>query len=248
MAYTIFFTYGFETDSYNPIPQFGSYGYSDFIYCNYIQKIETDSVANKNLNFFFNPNDFPFLAGEAISGSTGWTAKKIYALVQYVNNDDFLTEDIKPSSDKWRKYDVTDQINGYIINQTLSINNLILTTFIINLNIFDSKPIYDLSYLNYPTDQPIDNNKLCFGEEQIFFGNVNADISAIAYTSDIVITLPLNKFNSTTNKTWDNVSPVLISEVGIYDDLGNLVAIGKFNTPISKDNTISRTIVFGLDF
>jgi len=201
------------------------------------------------LNFYFKSNDFPFLAGQNISGGTGWTVKKIYALIQYVNNDDFdNSNDIKPSPDKWKKYNVTNQINGYVTNQTLSKDDITLVTFNINFNIYDSMPIYDLSYINYPTNQPIDNNKLCFGEEQIFFGNVKTDISATAYTSDIIITLPLNKFNSTTNKTWDNVSPVLISEVGIYDDLGNLVAIGKFNTPISKDNTISRTIVFGLDF
>jgi len=44
------------------------------------------------------------------------------------------------------------------------------------------------------------------------------------------------------------VSSVAISEVGIYDENKNLVAVGKLNNPIIKDSTISRTISFAIDF
>jgi hypothetical protein len=105
---------------------------------------------------------------------------------------------------------------------------------------------YDLSYLNYPTELQTDN--LAWGEEAFFFGNVKTDIRATAYVTDISIVLPLNEFNSSTNPTWDGESAVSISEVGIYDEGGNLVAIGKLNNPITKDSTISRTILFAMDF
>ena len=75
-----------------------------------------------------------------------------------------------------------------------------------------------------------------------------ATLKATAYTTDIPIVMPLNQFNSTTNPTWDGSVPVSVSEVGIYDSVGNLVAIGKLNNPISKDSTIARTIVFAMDF
>jgi len=58
----------------------------------------------------------------------------------------------------------------------------------------------------------------------------------------------LNQFNSTTNLTWDGVSKVAISEIGIYDADKNLVAVGKLNDPIDKDSSIARTILFAIDF
>jgi hypothetical protein len=65
---------------------------------------------------------------------------------------------------------------------------------------------------------------------------------------DIGIDLPLDEFNSSTNLSWDGGETVFISEVGIYDSNRNLVAIGKLNDPVPKDSTISRTIVFAVDF
>jgi hypothetical protein len=62
------------------------------------------------------------------------------------------------------------------------------------------------------------------------------------------INLALNEFNSSNNLTWDGTSSVYISEVGLYDENKNLVAIGKLNNPIQKDSTISKTILFALDF
>ena len=58
----------------------------------------------------------------------------------------------------------------------------------------------------------------------------------------------LGQFNSTTNPTWDSVSSVYATEVGIYDSNGNLVAIGKFNDPVEKNSNIARTIEFAIDF
>lgn len=249
-GFTIFFTYGFETDDYESTPQYGDLGYSNAIHCNYIQKLTTDNISNKSINFYFkSATNFPFLAGQNLLNGKGWSAKRIYGIIQYVNNNIFSNvNDIKPFSDQWRKFDVTSQINGYVTNQTLSPSDLELVTFNISLGDYNTAPIYDLSYLNYPISLPIDANKLSFGEEQVFFGNVSTEIEAIAYSSDIAISLPLNQFNSTTNLTWDQISSVQISEIGIYDNFGNLVAIGKLNNPISKNNSIARTIVLGLDF
>ena len=59
--------------------------------------------------------------------------------------------------------------------------------------------------------------------------------------------LPQNEFNSSTNSTW-NGEPVYATEIGLYDDKYNLVAIGKFNDPMQKDANISRTVLFAMDF
>ena len=87
-----------------------------------------------------------------------------------------------------------------------------------------------------------------FGDEEFFFGNVESDIEAVVLTTDIPIYLPPDEFNTSTNKTWEENLDVYVSEVGIYDEEDNLVAIGKLNDPIRKAQGISRTIIFGFDF
>ena len=39
-----------------------------------------------------------------------------------------------------------------------------------------------------------------------------------------------------------------ISGISVNDADNNLVAIGKFNNPVAKDDSIARTIVFDIDF
>jgi hypothetical protein len=120
--------------------------------------------------------------------------------------------------------------------------------FKIPLSGYDTYDPYNLGdYITYPTKQSPSDSHLSFGDETFFLGNVTTQIKANAYTTDIPVQLDLNEFNSSTNETWDN-DQVIISEIGIYDDDGDLVAMGKLNNPIPKDSTISRTIVFDIDF
>jgi hypothetical protein len=79
-------------------------------------------------------------------------------------------------------------------------------------------------------------------------GNVYTEIHADVYTTNLSLVLNLNEFNSSTNNTWNGISRVAISEIGIYDANKNLVAIGKLNDPLEKDDTIGRTIAFAIDF
>lgn len=229
--------------------------YSQAIHCNYIKKIDlgiSDPYVQEISLNFLDPNDFKFLANE-VDGTnglgTGFTAHKIYALVQIVSNAPFNTlADVKPDSDKWKLVDITSQVIGATPTY-LTAAHLTTVVFKIQLLLYNNSSVflpYDLSYLNYPSSSEID--KLAFGEATYFFGNVRTKIKADVYTTDISINLPLNEFNSTTNKTWDGYETVYISEVGIYDSNKNLVAIGKLNNPVAKDSTIARTIVFALDF
>lgn len=242
-GYTAFITYALISMS----------GYSQAIHCNYIKSIQLP-VTNpylEQINIdFANIDDFQFLNNK-ITGTTGFTAEKIWILVQLVNNSGFATiKDIKPNAAQWKIYDVTNQISGYTSGQALTKSNLFDTIFKVSLYNYEklsgSTNIYNLDYLNYPV--PVETDKLCFGDEVYFFGNVETDIKADVYTSDLSINLALNEFNSSTNPTWDGVSSVAISEVAIYDENKNLVAIGKLNNPIIKDSTISRTISFAIDF
>lgn len=256
---TVFLTYMFATSQVSgstaslPYQQNKTYGYGSAIHCNYIQKVETDSIVNKTINFIVPDGSlFPFLkdAFEIQPGFNGfgWNANKLYALVQIVNGTG-STAIANPAL--WRIIDVTSQLENY---ETFSGSTIPVAAFnastIITIGVQDviNAPIYDLSYLNVPSNLSSDDNKLTFGEEAFFFGNVKTDFQAIAYTTEIPAVLQLNEYNSTTNPTWDQESPVTISEMGIFDDNNNLVGVGKLNNPIEKSATIYRTILFSVDF
>lgn len=234
--------------TYMLVPETGTtngYGYSDAIHCNYINKIVFDNLINKEFNIYFeNSEEFKFLS---TSGGTGFTAHKLIVLAQLIDNKNYMSlNDVKPSPDKWKMFDVTDQVSGYTSGKLLTPQQLSSNVFRIPVGLYNLAPYYDLDFLNYPLSGNTDI--LCFGDETYFYGNVETSIEAIAYSTDLAINLPLNQFNSTTNPTWDQESEVYITEIGLYDENKNLVGIAKLNDPIPKDSTISRTIVFGLDF
>jgi hypothetical protein len=61
--------------------------------------------------------------------------------------------------------------------------------------------------------------------------------------------IPPNQFNFSQNPTYPGSGQnVHISELGIYDSNGNLVAIGKFITPIEKTNVTTIILEIALDF
>lgn len=244
-GYTVFFSYMLTPNSGDT----SGYGYSDAIHCNYINSIQLSTIQNKEVNIYFgNINDFKFLG---YSGGTGITINNVYVLVQLINNSLYTSlADVKPISTNWKKYEVTDQISGYTTNQKLNGKDLTTTIFKVPLYLYNNvneMPPYILDYVNYPAVDA-DSDLLCFGDEEYFFGNVSTDIEAIAYTTDLSIILPLNQFNSSTNETWNGISEVYITEIGLYDTNKHLVGIAKLNKPIPKDATIGRTLVFALDF
>lgn len=235
MNFTVFTTYALIATGYTQ-----GLGCRPAIHCNYIKSVEIDTlnldIHEISLNFS-NPNEFKFLNNGV--GITGYTGHRIYMLVQI----GITTSDTKPKADKWKIYDVTNQINGY--TGILTPSGLTNVVFKAPLNLYAGKNNYNLQYLNYPSFSQ--TNELVFGEEQYFFGNVTADIKADVYTTDLSINLPSNQFNSSNNLTW-NGDKVYVTEIGLYDSNKNLVAIAKLNDPVPKNSSISRTIVFAIDF
>jgi len=236
--YTVFTTYAL-------VPTGNTAGYKQGIHCNYIKsvEIETDNLLIQEISLnFSSSDDFKFLSTSMSSG-TGYTVHGIYMLIQ----TGVTTTGLKPDPSKWKRYDVTEQIIGYVIGQFLTPTQLSGVVFKAPLNLYAGKDFYYIAdYMNYPSTSQ--TGDLCFGDESYFFGNVTTKIKADVYTTDIGINLPLNEFNSTDNLTWDGNEKVYITEVGLYDSNKNLVAIGKLNDPVPKDSTISRTIVFAIDF
>ena len=226
-------------------------GFTQAVHCNYIKSFQATAsnpyITEINVNFS-EINDFKFLSDN--NGVTGYTANRIYAVTQLVDNTPFDTvADVKPDSTLWKYLDITDQVSGYTTtyNGILTPANITSQVFKVSLyNYLTTFSSYTLDYLTYPATSQTDT--LCFGTETYFMGNITTEIKADVYTTDISINLPLDEYNSTDNLTWDGVESVYITEIGIYDSNKNLVAIGKLNDPVEKNTNIARTIVFALDF
>jgi hypothetical protein len=219
-------------------------GYSTAIHCNYINSVQfqADNPYTNNINLFFSggSSDFKFLSTDITSG-TGFTVNKLFILIQLVSG----TTNVKPDASQWKIVEITG-FTG-IITPTQLTNK----TFNISLLDYTGFTAYTLNNaipgLLYPSALPGDDDKLCFGDEIYFFGNVTTQIHADVFTTNLSLIMNLGDFNSSTNSTWDGQS-VFASEIGIYDTNMNLVAIGKFNDPVEKNGNISRTILFAIDF
>jgi len=247
-TYTIFATYILE-----PTGTTLGYGYGKAIHCNYIRsaQLDTDNIIAEEIKITFSTGStgteagFKFLSDNVASG-TGYTAHKIYALVQVISGSTNT-----PIPANWKLYDITNQVTGYTTGSTFMLTPAKLRSVAFKIPLHDySLPNifipYNLNYLNYPSSSAV--NALGFGYETYFMGNVNTEIHADVYTTNLSVNLPLNEFNSTTNLTWSGLSSVAISEIGIYDLNKNLVAVGKLNDPLEKNDSLSRTIAFAIDF
>lgn len=251
-GYTAYITYMLESTSGNT----ENISFGGAIHCNYIKKINLDNISSNEINIKFNStDDFKFL-NTGGTGFNGVLIDKISMIAQIVDNSEFTNvNDIKPASDKWRKYDVTQQIadkfSGFTVGNLIKPINLVNIVFKLPVVDYFNAPQYTLDYLSYPSIDNIGtdlNKPLTFGDEEYFIGNVSTDIAAIAYTLDLEINLLGNEFNSSNNSTWGGNSDVYISEIGLYDDDNNLVAIGKLNKPIKKNSNTAKTIAFQIDF
>lgn len=236
--YKVYITYGFDCDTY----QNGkSLGFGNTIHCNYIQEFNMSDPFSNNIDFYFNNIDYFKHLYDGVDKNTVFSINNVYGIVQII---DLGTDEVL-QSDKWKKIDVTDQITDYG-NNSVTPEQITDSIFSITYDMYSHSDYYSLDMLNYASIG--ETNNLALGDETFFFGNVVTDIEAIGHTMEIPIPLNIGEFNYTTNPTWDGSSELLISEVGIYDGDYNLVAIGKFNAPITKTESISRTVVFNMDF
>ena len=123
------------------------------------------------------------------------------------------------------------------------------TTFTITEDLYtNSGTTFNLhDYINIP--EIAETDILQFGDEQFFYGNLTASGLVRKYRTEFNFKIPHNQWNFSQNPTFPNSGQnVHISELGIYDNVGNLVAIGKFMTPIEKTNVTTIILEIALDF
>ena len=253
-GYSYFVTY--VTESETPPVSGMSYGYPIAMPCaNYSQ---IDGIVDANglpeyLRVNFPINSFPYLrssAGMSTYSGTGWSANKVQLLVNEINRTTYPYATVGDiPTDTWKLVSATAG-NGIFSGGSSTIDPLQLqgNTFIISQEDFDSGSTYSMSGAYSAFTQNMD--LLTFGDEYAFHGNISTSIKATTFKSIITVLVPDTQFNTTTNPTFDGLydSNVYITEIGVLDTSGNLVAVGKPTTPIKKNSSRYLTIQLEIDF
>lgn len=226
---TMWVTYRFDTDQ----------GTTSSLHCNYYSKIVgpasacTDSSQNVVIRFGL---EFPFMNTDP-SSLTGFTAQSFKVLFQITENGS------RPNPSNWREYDFTSSltlVNGYITQ-----DNLGELSFIINQDVIDNSVDYELqNYIDIP--QLGESDKLNFGDEYYFYGNIETDIVATIYEMRYLVNLGDNQFTNTSNPTWVNGTKSYFTEVGLYNSQKELMVISKLQSPELRQGI--QQVVVKLDF
>jgi hypothetical protein len=130
------------------------------------------------------------------------------------------------------------------------------------LNISNLRVNIDNSFLSLSSGQTYNVNNfisvpsstnitgMTFGDENFFYGNVETDIHAMVYKTVLTCNVLPNQFINSANPTFNpNDDKASFTEIGIYDNSDDLVAIGKFSQPlVRKYNSDMLIIQATIDF
>lgn len=235
----MYVTYALETTS----------GLTNTLPCQSYVKVENTSNASKDVDFNISDVDLLPYMRKIESGwdGTGFYAHNFKLLYQIVSD-----ASIRPSSDAWKEVDFTSTSitggAGETIDPTLlETQNPALIGFKLDSTKVATAVDYELNTkLNLPDiNSP---EKLQFGDERFFYGNINTYIGATIYKTIFLINVNANQFIQTTNPTKVNTTNIRVSEVGIYDNNNNLVLIGKLSRPVELVSGRTITMELSIDF
>lgn len=198
-------------------------------------------ASRKNIDVTFPAGQLPYMV---TSGGTGWYADTFELLVQRVPSGTL------PDPANWVKIDYTNTISGHTVGDRIDPLSLESTTYTITEDLYTNSgsTTFNLDdYINIP--EIGENDILQFGDEYFFHGNLSASGLDTKYRTLFNFTIPPNQYNTSTNPTYGGSGQnIHITELGVYDNIGNLVAIGKFITPIEKTNVTTIILEVALDF
>jgi hypothetical protein len=221
-----------------------STGFTDSLHCNYYSVIAGPSIDcnndSQNVAVRFG-SEFPFLSNEYGNGTlTGFCANSIKLICQIVSGN------TQPTPSNWIEIDVTNELTGSTVNGYLTVSGITGTTFQITSDLYyNSGVTYNLSnYIDIPENGQ--NEILNFGDEYVFYGNLETDITATIYEMRYLINLGRNQFTNTSNPTWTSGTTSYVTEIGLYDANKDLIVISKLQSPELRQGI--QQYVVKLDF
>jgi hypothetical protein len=157
--------------------------------------------------------------------------------------------DERPNPSGWLVYDITSELTGSSVNGYITMSGITGTTFQIDAEIYNTLSSSNVYWnlgpvLNLP--QLGETEKLNFGDEYFFYGNLNTDISATIYEMRYLINLGRNQFTNTSNPTWLSGTTSYVTEIGLYNQNKDLLVISKLQSPEIRQGI--QQYVVKLDF
>jgi len=205
-----------------------SSAFTESLQCNYYSLIsgtDPDCPPDTADVTFRLGDEFPFLQSIIDSDIEGFTANEISILAQKVTTGE------KPNPTQWKEIDVTSQLESTKVNGFLTVSGLTNTTISINKPNYDSANLYNLAnYIDIPGNGET-GQTLNFGDEYLFYGEVQSDIQATIYVLNYLCNLGQGQFMTSSNPTWSTSDTPYVSEVGLYDSDKNLMIISKVQSP-----------------
>jgi hypothetical protein len=219
--------------------RFDCTGFTNSLHCNYYSRIAPNSAVSttntENVAVRFGP-EFNFLTQGSLDGFVANSMKLICQVV---------TGNTQPIPSAWVEIDVTDQLSGTSVNGYLTMSGITGTTFQIDADAYNSGVSYNLAnYINIPENGQSD--QLNFGDEYMFYGNLETDITATIYEMKYLINLGRNQFSNTSNPTWTSGTTSYVTEIGLYDNQKDLIVISKLQSPELRQGI--QQLVVKLDF
>jgi hypothetical protein len=213
------------------------------IHCNYYQKIcgpsQDCGATEQNVTVTFG-GDFGCMSQNLLYG---WYAGQFWVLAQKTNTTS------RPDPAAWRAINFTSvlQNNGSIdVDGFIAPSGMTSVNFTISQTNYDAAPVYSITdqiVVKMPGENDLQMN---FGDETFFHGIVKTDIQATIYEMRYLVNLPSNQFVTSTNPTWSEGVDTYMTEVGLYDNDKNLLALGKFQSPQLREGV--QQVVVKLDF
>lgn len=215
-----------------------STGFTTALPCLNYSKITPSKNEQTDIYISFPNGGFNFLSD--YSRNTGYTADRFYVLLKKTISGS--TYD--PSG--WAIYDMTSNVR----NQNVGFP-------IVGSNLNSSKIRLSWSALTYGSQFNIINfmsgntasSSLQLGDEEFMYGNINTDIGATVYQTNLLCVIEENMFNRSVNPTFNVYSGTpYISEVGVYSDTKDLVGVAKLASPVIKSRQNSTIYQINMDF
>jgi hypothetical protein len=139
----------------------------------------------------------------------------------------------RPDPSLWRMIDVTSDLSSSNVNGYITQSGMTGTTFTISLNDYSGASIYDLNtYIDIPMNG--ETNKLNFGDEYYFYGNVETDIQGTIYEMKYAINLQEEQFTNSSNPTSIVNGNQYITEIGLYNANKDLMILSKLQYPMLR--------------
>lgn len=242
---TMWVTYWFGLTN----PSTGLSSFTQSMHCNYYSKITPDASVTANtqnvairfgseFNFLNQPSS-PYTSSDL----SGFCANQMYILLQKTIGDE------RPNPSGWLVYDVTSELTGSSVNGYITMSGITGTTFQIDAETYNTLSSSNVYWnlgpvLNLP--QLGETEKLNFGDEYFFYGNLNTDISATIYEMRYLINLGRNQFTNTSNPTWLSGTTSYVTEIGLYNQNKDLLVISKLQSPEIRQGI--QQYVVKLDF